>query len=66
MCVEDNLVACDRGCNEQLLVKLDDKVNDDEAQGDPEKTLPEDVDGFSDHEDSDERMSLSMNLIYYT
>ncbi|KAL9621504.1 MAG: hypothetical protein Q9160_004034 [Pyrenula sp. 1 TL-2023] len=52
-CVGDDLVACSGGCNEQLLVKLDNNMDDDEAQEDPEKTVLEDVDGFSDHEDNE-------------
>lgn len=50
-CVGDDMVACNGGCNEQLLVKLENNMNDDDAHEGPEKTLLDDVDGFSDHED---------------
>lgn len=58
-CVGDDMVACNGGCNEQLLVKLEDSPDDDEADEDPEKTLLDDVEGFSDHEEDDKRMHRS-------
>lgn len=49
------MVACNGGCNEQLLVKLEDNPDDDEVGEDPEKTQLDDVEGFSDHEETDKR-----------
>ncbi|KAL9113909.1 MAG: hypothetical protein Q9227_002043 [Pyrenula ochraceoflavens] len=58
-CVGEDMVACKGGCNEQLIVRLEDEAASPEEEKDPESTDVPDIDGFDEPAEAEQKRTLS-------